>query len=106
LEEEANSSVFEYEVTVQPELLNAVLEKMVKENNEYGDCQMELSTESNDIIITGQSKEDVQKCVARIRTIRNELMKSGETVPKTAEAIQGIANFASSNFALLEGFML
>jgi hypothetical protein len=85
-EEEANSSEFEDEVTIQPELLNLVLEKVTKENKEC-DCRMELSTVSkNAIQITGQSREAVRKCVSRIRTIRNELMKSSEEVPKAAAA--------------------
>jgi hypothetical protein len=53
---------------------------------------MELSTVSkNAIQITGQSREAVRKCVSRIRTIRNELMKSkiSEEVPKAAAAIKG-----------------
>jgi hypothetical protein len=67
---------FEDEVSIQPELLNAVLEKVMVGNEECSDCRVELSTEcKNGIKVTSQSKEGVKKCVALIRKMRNALMK-------------------------------
>jgi hypothetical protein len=66
---------FEDEVTIQPELLYAVL-KRAMENNKY-DCRLELSTEcTNAIKTSGESKETVRECAKWIRAIRNDLMKS------------------------------
>jgi hypothetical protein len=67
---------YEDEVAIQPELLNAVLEKVMMSNEGCSDCRVELSTEStNGIKVTGQSKEAAKKCVTWIRKIRNVLMK-------------------------------